>query len=165
MSRTVSGLYDVVNTGITATVIAYNFSLTDIPGYTEFTSMFQTYCIEQVEIWWRPEYTVLSDSAPISNAVNVEFSTAIDLVDGSPPVSVDALLEYQSVAHTPIVANHYRKIHPAYLIDNISPSCALISTSTPNTNWYGVKCAVPACGTAMTFRSFAKFKVALVGLK
>lgn len=165
MSRTVSGLFDVVNTGITATVAAYNFSLNDLPGYTEFTSMFQSYCIEQIEIWWRPEYTVLSDSSALSNAINVEFTSAIDLVDSSPPASVDALLEYQSVAHTPIVLSHYRKIHPAYLIDGISPSCALISTSSPSTNWYGVKCAVPACGTAMTFRSFAKYKVALVGLK
>ena len=155
----------MVNTGITATVVAYSFSLNDLPGYTEFTSMFQSYCIEQVEIWWRPEYTVLSDSSALSNAINVEFASAIDLVDSSPPVSVDALLEYQSVAHTPITLSHYRKIHPAYLIDNVSPSCALISTASPSTNWYGVKCAVPACGTAMTFRSFAKYKVALVGLK
>lgn len=165
VSRIAEGLFDVTSTGIVATLSSFNFSLNDVPGYAELTSMFQTYCIEQIEIWWRPEYTVLSDASALSNSVNVEFNSAVDGVDSSPPTSVDALLEYQNAAHTSITQTHYRKFKPNYLIDGILPTCSLLSTSSPSTNWYGIKVAVPATGIAMTFRSVVKFKIALVGLK
>ena len=163
--RTVEGLYDQTNTGLTATLAAINFSLSDIPGYTELTAMFQSYCIEEIRFWFRPEYTVLSDASALSNSVNVELNTAIDLVDSSAPASVDALLEYQSLAHTSITQSHYRKFKPAYLIDSILPTCSLISTSSPSVNWYGLKVAIPPTGVAMTFRTTAQFKIALVGAK
>lgn len=164
-SRTIEGLYDITNSGVTPALNAWNFSLNDIPGYTEFTALFQSYCIEQIEIWWRPEYTVLSDASALSTAVNVEFNSAIDLVDGTAPATVDTVLEYQSAAHTSITTTHYRKFKPAYLIDNQMPACGLISTASPSVNWFGVKTAIPATGAAMTFRSIAKFKIAFVGCK
>lgn len=160
-----SGTYDQINNGITATLAVINFSLNDVPGYTELTAMYQTYCIEQVELWFRPEYTELTDASALSNSVNVDFYSAIDLVDSSAPVNVDAVCEYQSCAHTSITKDHYRKIRPNYLIDGIAPACGLISTASPSTNWYGLKVAIPPCGVAMTFRAVAKFKIALVGLK
>lgn len=165
LSRLVTGYYNFTNDGINPSLEAINFSLNDIPGYTELTAVFQTYCIEEVEIWIRPEYTVLSDASTLSNSVNVEMLTAIDLVDGTAPASVAAVSEYQSVAHTSIVTTHYRKFKPSYLVDNIAPSCALLSTASPATNWYGLKIAVPPCGVVMTFRTIVKFKLAMVGLK
>lgn len=165
VSRIVTGLYNFTNDGINPSLEALNFSLNDIPGYTEFTSLFQTYCIEQVEVWIRPEYTQLVDSSALSNAVNVELMSAIDLVDSTAPVSVAALSEYQSLAHTGITKDHYRKFKPAYLIDSALPTCSLLSTASPSVNWYGLKIAIPPCGVAMTFRTVVKFKVALLGLK
>jgi len=165
VSRLVEGSFNQTNDGINPTLSSLNFSLNDIPGYTEFTALFQSYCIEQIEIWFRPEYTVLSDASSLSNSVNVEFNSAIDLVDGTAPPSVDTVLEYQSVAHTSITQTHYRKFKPSYLIDNILPSCGLISCASPTTNWFGLKVGIPPCGVAMTFRTTVKFKIALVGLK
>jgi hypothetical protein len=165
VARTAEGLFDVNNDGINPSLLAFNFSLNDLPGYTEMTAMFQSYCIEQVEIWFRPEYTVLSDASALSSAINVEFNSAIDLVDGTAPPTVDALLEYQTLAHTSITTTHYRKIRPAYLLDGISPSCTQISCASPATNWFGLKVAIKPCGTAMVFRSTVKYKVALIGLK
>lgn len=159
------GTFDQINNGITATLAVINFSLNDIPGYTELTSLYQSYCIEQVEIWFRPEYTELTDASTLSNAVNVDFYSAIDLVDLNPPTSVDAVCEYQNVAHTSVTKSHYRKIRPAYLIDNIAPACGLVSSQSPSLNWLGLKIAIPPCGVAMTFRAVAKYKIALVGLK
>ena len=166
ITRTVEGgLYDITADGINPTLAAINFSLNDVPGYTEFTAMFQTYCIEEVSIWWRPEYTVLSDASALSNSVNVEFNSAIDVVDSSAPSSVDSVLEYQSCAHTSIVQTHFRKIHPAVLIDGVSPTCQLVSCASPSTNWYGVKIGISPTGIAMKFRAVARYKIALVGLK
>ena len=157
--------FNVVCDGINPSLNAFNFSLNDVPGYTEFTSMFQMYCIEQIEVWFRPEYTVLSDAAAISNSVNVEFNSAIDLVDGSAPASVNALLEYQNCAHTSIVSNHYRKFKPGYLLDSVMSSCGFLSTASPSSNWYGLKVAVPPTGIAMTFRATIKYKIKLASLK
>jgi hypothetical protein len=165
LTRLVEGTFDVTNDGVNPTLAAINFSLNDIPGYTEMTSMFQTYCIEQVDIWWRPEYTQLVDSAALSNAVNVEFNSAIDQVDSAAPTSVPDVLQYQNAAHTSITKTHFRKIRPAYLIDSQVPSCARISTSAPSVNWFGIKIGINPCGVAMTFRSTARFKVVLTGLK
>ncbi len=165
IARETSGLYDVVTDGVNPAFYGFNFSLNDVPGFNEATALFQTYCIEQVEVWFRPEYTVLSDASTLSNSANVDFYSAIDTVDSTAPTSVAAIQEYQSCAHTGITFNHYRKIKPAYLMDNIVPTCARLSTSSPSTNWYGLKVAVPPTGVAMTFRSVAKFKIAFTGLR
>ena len=165
VARFVEASYDVQNDGINPTLDNLEFALVDVPGYTEFTAMFQTYCIEQIEIWFRPEYTVLSDASSLSNSKNVDFFTAIDSVSATAPASVAAVTEFQSAAHTSITQTHYRKFKPAYLVDGIAPACGLLSTASPSTKWYGLKVAVPPCGVAMTFRTVVKFKIALVGLK
>ncbi len=165
ITRIVEGAYDVICDGINPSLYGFNFSLNDVPGYTEFTGLFQTYCIESVELWWRPEYTVLSDASTLSSAINVEFNSCIDTTDGTAPATVDAVLQYQSCAHTGITFNHYRRVRPSYLMDNVIPACARLATASPSLNWYGVKVGVPPTGTAMTFRSVAKYKIVFTGLK
>ena len=165
VTRMVDGPFNIANDGINPSLAAINFSLSDVPGYGEFTAMWSTYCIEQVEIWFRPEYTVLSDASALSNSVNVEFYSAIDLVDGGAPTAVTQVQEYQSCAHTSIVTTHYRKIRPSYMLDAVAPSCARVSTASPSLNWFGLKIAVPPCGIAMTFRAVAKYKIVLTSLK
>jgi hypothetical protein len=165
LTRIVTGLFDVVNDGISPSLYAFNFTLTQVPQYTELTALYQTYCIEQVEVWFRPEYTELTDASALSNAVNVELCSAIDTVDGTTPTSISDVQAYQSVAHTGITFNHYRKIKPSYLMDNVAPTCTRVTTASPNLRWYGLKVAVPPCGTAMTFRSTVKYKIVVSGLK
>lgn len=165
IARTVSGIYDLVSDGINPTYVGLNFSLNDIPGLADMTGMYQTYCIEQVEIWFRPEYTVLSDASALSNSVNVDLYSAIDLTDSSAPGAVADIQQYQNCAHTSIVTTHYRKIKPAYAASGGAPMCLLVPTSNNTLNWNSLRVAIPPTGVAMTFRSIAKFKIALVGLK
>jgi len=163
-SRMVDGVYNFTNDGINPTLVGYDFNLTTLPQYTEWTAMFQAYCIEMIEIWIRPEYTVLSDSAPLSNAVNVELFTCIDLTNNTAPTSVGDVQAYQSCAHTGITQNHYRKFAPAYSATSL-PVCGLVSTGNPGAKWNALKIAVPPCGVAMTFRTVVKMKIAFYGLK
>lgn len=165
VARFAQGLFDVTTDGINPTFYAFNFSFNDVPGYSELATTFQFFCIEQIEIWWRPEYTVLSDASALSNSVNVEFNSAIDLGDTTAPTTVNALLEYQSTAHTSITTTHYRKFKPVYLISGVMASCGLLATSAASTNWLGMKVALNPTGVAMVFRSTVKFKIALSGLK
>jgi hypothetical protein len=160
-----SSAYNVVTDGINPSLYAFDFYLSLVPGYTEFTNMFQTYCIEEIQFWLRPEYTVLSDSSALSNAVNVDLNSAIDLTNSTAPTAVNDVLEYQNAAHTSITQTHFRKFRPAWLQDAVAPVCARISTTSPTTKWYGLKVSVPPTGVAMTFRSIVKYKITFVGLK
>jgi len=165
ISRIIEGAYDITNNGVADSLVSINFSLNDLPGYTEFTALFNTYCIEKIEISFRPEYTVLSDAAAVSNSVNVEFNSAIDLTGAAAPSATTDVMQYQNCQHTSIVKTHIRRFKPAYLIDNQVPSCVPVSTSAPSANWYGLLVGIPACGIAMTFRTTCKMTIALSGLK
>jgi len=112
--------------------------------------------LDKVEIEWYPEYTQLVDSGIASNAVNVQFNSAIDPV-GFSVASVSDVLQYRTMVATGITKCHKRLLKPMYLIDGVLPINAFISTSSPSLNWYGVVYGIPATGVAMTFRSRAKY--------
>lgn len=154
--RTVEDAFNITTTGIVANIGIFNFSLNDLPGYTDFTSLFDLYKIERIEIEWTPEYTELTDAAPVSNAVNVYFNTAVDPA-GSTPTTVDDVLQYRSLHSTGITKQHKRDFIPAYLMDGIIPVSSYISCASPSTNHYGIVYGIPSTGVAMTFRSRAKF--------
>ena len=158
--RTVEGLYDINADGINPSVGIFNFSLNDLPNYTEFTGLFDLYKIERIEITWYPEYTNLSDAAPVSNARNVQLNTAIEPA-GQTPTAVSDILQYRSLHTTGITKEHKRDFIPAMLLDGITPVAAYISTSSPSTNLWGVVFGVNITGTAMPFRSRAKFHLSL----
>ena len=107
--RTVEGLFDIANTGLAPSVGVFNFSLNDLPNYTEFTALFDLYKIERIEIEWTPEYTELTDASLASNAVNVYFNTAIDPA-GNTPAAVDDVLQYRTLHSTMITKRHKREI-------------------------------------------------------
>jgi len=158
--RTVEGAYDITTTGLVANVGVFNFSLNDLPNYTEFTGLFDLYKIERIEIEWTPEYTELTDASLASNAVNVYFNTAIDPA-GNAPASVDDVLQYRSLHSTAITKHHKREFTPAYLMDGIIPAACYISCASPSSNLYGVVYGIPATGVAMTFRSRARFHLSM----
>ena len=162
--RTVEGLFDIICDGINPSLGTFNFSLNDLPNYTEFTTLFDLYKIELIEIEWYPEYTVLSDGGVTSPAVNVQLNTAIDPA-GNSVVTVNDVLQYRTLHATGISKPHKRVFVPAYLMDGIAPCACYISTASPSTNLWGVVYGVSPTGTAMTFRSRAKFHVSLAQSK
>lgn len=162
--RTVSAAYDITTNGIAANVGIINFSLSDLPTASDFTNLFDLYKIERIEIEWTPEYTELTDAAPVSNAVNVYFNTAIDPA-GNLPAAVDDVLQYRTLHSTPITKMHKRDFKPAFLLDNIIPASCYISCASPNSNLFGIAYGIPATGVAMTFRSRATFHLSMAQAK
>ena len=158
--RTVEGAFDITTTGLVANVGVFNFSLNDLPNYSEFTSLFDLYKIERIEIEWTPEYTELTDASLASNAVNVYFNTAIDPA-GNTPTTVDDVLQYRSLHSTMITKRHKRDFVPAILMDGIIPASCYISCASPSSNLYGIVYGIPVTGVAMTFRSRAKFYLSM----
>lgn len=158
-SRVVEALYDVVCDGINPSLGGYQFVLSNLPNYTDFTNLFDMYRITKIEIDWVPEYTELTDAALVSNAINVRFNTAIDLSDASAPGSVDEVLQYQQLKSTGITRTHSRVWKPTFLMGGLVPCECWLPTSNPSERHYGLKYAIPPTGTAMTFRSRVRLHV------
>jgi len=152
-SRCVEGTRDITCNGIVPALGAFNFTLDMLPGFSDFTNLFDMYIIKKIEIDWVPEYTELTDAALISNAVNVRFNTAIDIADSNSPASVDEVLEYSTLLSTGITKTHKRVFSPAFLMGGLVPCSCWLPTSAYSERHYSVKYAIPPTGVAMTFRS------------
>jgi len=159
--RTVEGLFDISCDGINPSVGTWNFSLNDLPSYTEFTVLFDLYKIDKVEIEWFPEYTVLSDGGVTSPAVDVQFNSAIDPV-GNTVTTVADVLQYKTCKGTGISKNHKRSFAPSYLMDGIVPCACYISCASPSSNLWGLVYGIAPTGTAMLFKSRAKYFMSFV---
>jgi len=158
-NRVVEGLYDVICDGINPSLYGFIFSLNLLPGFTDFTNLFDMYRISKIDIDWLPEYTELTDAALVSNAINVRFNSTIDISDGSAPTTVDQILQYQQVKSTGITKPHNRSWKPCFLMSGLVPCECWLPTSNPSERHYAVKVAIPPTGVAMTFRSRVRLYV------
>lgn len=162
-SRTVQGgTFDIVCDGINPSVGIFNFSLNDLPNSTEFSSLFQVFKILKVTMVYRPEYTELTDAALVSNAVNVNFNSAVD-PSGNTPANVDSVLQFQNCKSTGITKQHSRSFTPYLFMDGTSPCQCFVSTNAPSTNFWGLAYGIPATGVGMTFRATVKFTIMCAG--
>lgn len=162
-ARTIQGgAFDIVCDGINPSVGIFNFSLNDLPNSTEFSNLFQVYKIQKVVISWAPEYTELTDAALVSNAVNVQFNTAVD-PSGNTPSNVDSVLQFQNCKSTSITRPHKRSFTPYLFMDGTSPCQCFVSTNSPSTNFFGLAYGIPPTGIAMTFRSTTKYIITCAG--
>lgn len=156
-ARTITGTaFDVVNDGINPSLYSFQFTLNSLPNPSDFTGLFDMFRFSKIEIDWVPEYTELTDAAPLSNAVNVRFNSAIDLSDNTAPVSVDQVLQYQNCVSTGITKPHRRSWMPSILLSGAIPCHSWVPSASASTAHLGIKVAVPPCGVSMTFRARVK---------
>lgn len=164
-TRTIEGRYDVTTNGISQELQGFVFTLDQLPGYTDFTNLFDMYRISKIEIEWLPEYTELTDASVLSNAVNARFNSSVDISDVSPPASVDDLLQYQTVKSTGITKSHKQSFAPSFLMGGLVPCSCWLPTSNPSERHYAIKIAVEPTGVAMTFRSRVKYYVEMANVQ
>lgn len=140
----------VASDGINPFFIAFNFSMNDMPGYTELTSLFDFYKLTGVKMRIIPWTQTDSNSqATLNNARNSPFFYAIDRNDSSAPTTIDEIVE-----------NNDHKISTAYSGANIwipypkfsdatgASRDGWVATTNSSLNWFGLKIAVPATSTA-----------------
>lgn len=163
-TRTYTKEFDITTNGIAANIGDFYFTLDQLPQYTDFTNLFLQYRIEKIRIQWKPEYTELTDAALVSNAVNVNFSSAITNATSGAPASVDDVQACQSLKQTSITKQHSRSFEPATLMNNMFCNC-YITSDQPSEKHYGIWYAIPATGVAMTFRSTVTFIVSCAGAR
>jgi len=158
-TRTIESLYDITTDGINPTLNGLVFRLSDLPSFTDFTNLFDMFRIARIDIDWVPEYTELTDAALVSNAVNVRFNSVVDLVDNAAPISVNDLLQFESLKATSITKPHSRSWKPTFLMGGSVPCSCFLPTSSSGERHYAIKVAIPPTGVAMTFRSRVKLHV------
>lgn len=153
------------------TLTGYNFSLNDLPNYTEFTALYDMYKINAVKISFIPQMTQNISLGAINNAyASTRFLSAIDYNDGSAPSSSDDIREYQSCKITPILRTHTRFIRKPKILDSSGYSISpWLSTASPAVDYFGLKVAVePMNSTStetMTYTVECKYYLAFKNVK
>lgn len=156
---------------LSQTLGGYQFSLNDVPNYTEFTNLYDMYKINGVKLTFIPQQDANTSLSPVNNAIaNARFFSAIDYNDANPPASVDELREYKTAKWTSILRPHVRYIHKPKIFDtsgySISPWMA---TTSPSVNYFGLKVAIEpteaTITTTFTYKIEAKFYMEFKNVK
>lgn len=84
----------------------FDFKLTDLNNYTEFTNLYDQYKIVSVRLEFQSPFT----NNPMTNAgvVIPEMYTAIDRNDITAPAFRQDILEYETQRHSPLTRRHTR---------------------------------------------------------
>lgn len=89
--------------------VDFTFQLADVPNHTEFTALYDQYCIKGVKMEFIPRFNVanLGDTIP-------ELFSIVDY-DGSAPSTEPGFLQYQNLKMTRGTQIHKRYLKPAVL--------------------------------------------------
>lgn len=122
----------------TETFGTFTFTLQDVPGYTEFTNLYDSYKIVAVKIMFLPIYD--NTNSGINYSIFYErMMSVIDFNDNTTPSSLSELREYRNCKVTPNNKIHKRYFYPKMLLDGIATVSPWLETSTTSTNYYGIK--------------------------
>jgi len=135
-------------------LLALAFRLDDLPDYTEFTNMFDQFCILGVKVRVTPRAN--NNTITVPNFGNGILYAAKDSSDISLPASLQVLREYQTIMEfsTTTLTNrkwnikHSPRIAVAAYAGAFNgysaPSLTWIDTQSPSVQHYGIKFGIPA---------------------
>ena len=127
----------------------FDFSLNDLPNYSEFTALYDSYKICAVKVWFVPGCTTgnidVSTGAPVSAQINFASArcfSAIDYNDSSAPSTINEIREYANCKMSPMVKGHKRYFKPRQIDSSNAynlPRNIWVDSSVPNRVYYGLK--------------------------
>lgn len=130
------------------------FALSDVPNYLEFVDLFDMYKINAVKITFTPKQNSSISIGSVNNAdASSRFFSAIDYNDGTIPVSIDELREYQTAKFTSVIKTHTRYIYKPKIIDSsgaYNPNNPWINTASSSAIHYGLKTAIEPINSTST---------------
>lgn len=142
--------------GATQAAGVRTFALSDLPGYTDFTSLYDMYKIRKVVFKIIPKFSEVALSGGTTNNANLQqIHSAIDYDDGVAPASINTLCQYQSHRMTRGYAVHTRTLVP-----KVQTTVSGLNTAPKANQWIdcdqagivhnGVKYIIPAAAQAGT---------------
>lgn len=140
----------------TTTFGALTFRLVNLPNSGEFTSLYDQYKINAVNVQFFPQQTeVTRVNFPGETAcAYARVITAIDYSDSTPPAQMDDLREYENCEVRSIVTPFSVYIDKPKYVDNTGAlRTGYIATTSPSTIHYGLKYGIdiPNPGSAGTY--------------
>lgn len=152
---------------------AIDFQLNRVPNYTEFTGLYDQYCIKGVKVTLIPRFTELSlGAAQIGNVWSV-----LDYDDNATPATVSQLLQYQNLKRTQMNKIHSRYLKPAISQATFAPAGVVAYTVAKNkwidvtydtTTHFGVKLwfdGIPAASSPVIFDATVKYYLAFKNVR
>lgn len=146
--------YAVVST--TQAAVAQQFALADLPGFTDFTNLYDMYKITKVIFKLIPKFTNVALAAGSPNNSNLQqIHSVIDYDDATAPSTIGQLCQYQSHRMT-----RGTQIHSRTFVPKVQTTVSALSAAPKANQWIdcdqttinhrGVKFIIPAAGTAGT---------------
>lgn len=153
--------------GINPFLEAINFSINDMPGYTELSALFEFYKITGVKVRAHPYYQDASISnATINNVRQAPIYYVIDRNDAIAPTAVSQLLEYDDVKQATVFTGFTCWIpNPKFADATSAQRGGWVSTVNVSLNWFGLKIAIPPTGATCQMYVTVTFYVDLKGVK
>jgi len=109
-----STIFNLAPAGVaTAFGASYDFKLTDVPGYGEFTALYDQYKIEQIEFIINPTFDDNNMSNRIDSLRPIRY--VIDYDDVTVPTTENELLEYGKCKSFMCGKNKLIKVNPKIL--------------------------------------------------
>lgn len=136
---------------LTSTLFAANFSLNDVPGYTEFSALFDFYKVNGIRVKLIPYQTESNSTGTVNNAGNVPIFYVVDTTDSTPPSSVEELCEYQDHKITNLYTGLDCYFRPKFADATSAMRDGWVATTNTSLNYYGFKFAIPPSTNAMTY--------------
>jgi hypothetical protein len=157
-----------VNGGFTTSNVASTFyslafQLANFSQASEYTSLFDQYKIEQIEVWFEPQ---VSQSTAISNVG--ELFTCVDLDDANIPTTVGQVESKQNSLLTGGMDGHYHKWRPHNAVAMYNGAFTAygnvlsqwIDAASPNVQHYGFKAAASNTSVSIVYNVHYRAQVA-----
>lgn len=143
------------------------FALSALANYSSYTSVFDQYMIEEIEMWI---FTGADGVDAISGAVGT-WNSAVDYDDGNVPTTITQVSDKQTNVCSSIQAGHYHKWRPQYALGayqgtfiGFSTTRGWIDCASPSVQHFGVKTSCAATpANPFIFSSIVRYTIAFRG--
>lgn len=146
------------------------FKLSDLPDYSEFTNLFDEYCISRVKIHFRP--------AALTNLTGTSYNNpwfiyVVDKDDAATPTTYDTLMQYPSVRIRSGVRDHMVSFKPRFSVsiyngvsDAYGSRTGYIDCSNAAVPHYGLKWGIAkAVASTVLYEIWVTYTILLRGVR
>lgn len=155
----------ITSTSASTTYGASSFNLSQVPGYTDFTALYDFYKIKAIKLSFVPWSNVTNGNSGTEHFQRI--FTVIDYNDVGIPTAVTDLQQYKSCKWSPNNRIHKRYFKPKTIIDSYNELALVLDKQpwVPTTNttnsYYGIKWAIESQINLTTlYKIEAKFYLA-----
>lgn len=155
----------ITNSTVTDSFFSFNFQLAYLPGYTEFTSLYDQYRIDSVLLRFIPAVMTSSPLDPLNGFI----AMAVDYDDINNPASMDQLYQYGNCSVYPANREIIVRVRPRAALAAYSGTFTSyanmgnmwIDIASPSVQHYGLKAGYTASTPVHSWNVFITYMLSL----